>query len=355
VIANGSDAGYYRVQYDAGNMARLRTAYPTLPPTERIGLVADTMALAGTGRIEFAEYFQLLDAIRDEKEGAVWQQVIDSLVYLDDAFYGSPAQASVRAYGRFLLGPVLGRLGWRPRPTEDAGTQRLRGALIDTLGRFDDAEITGRCQAMFAVFAATPSVPIEPSIRPAVIRTAARSADAATFETLRRMLREASNEEDNYLYGDALIVVRDPKLVTRILELSLTDEWPPGNASWYARSVGAASGQPKIARDFILQNFDAVVAKSSRRGRPWMLPTTYSGFSETREADDLLDAQRRLLGDEAMAPAEQIAALIREKAALRDREEGPLPTLLKSLSERRQAAGASVRRTRTERTNDRPS
>ena len=44
VVANGGDTGYYRVQYDDANMARLRAAYADLPATERIGLVADTMA-----------------------------------------------------------------------------------------------------------------------------------------------------------------------------------------------------------------------------------------------------------------------------------------------------------------------
>ena len=49
VVANGGDTGYYRVQYDAANMARLRAAYLQLPATERIGLIADTMALASSG------------------------------------------------------------------------------------------------------------------------------------------------------------------------------------------------------------------------------------------------------------------------------------------------------------------
>ena len=307
VVANGGDTGYYRVQYDAGNLARLRAAYSDLPAAERIGLVADTMALARSGRIEFAEYFQLLEAMRGEREGAVWQQVIENLGYLDDVFAGSPAQVAVRAYGRTLLQPVMQRLGWQPQPDEDAGTLRVRAALIDTLGRFDDAETTTRAKAMFSAYTATPSVPIEPSIRQGVVRVAARTADPATFETLRRLLKGASNQEDNYLFGGALILVRDPKLVRRILEIGLTDEWPPGSASYYMRNVGYYSGHPALARDFIVENFDAVKAKASRSGRPWILPAAYTGFNEQKEADVLLAVQRRLLGDEAMSPAEQVA------------------------------------------------
>ena len=338
VVANGGDTGYYRVQYDDANMARLRAAYADLPATERIGLVADTMALARSGRIEFAEYFRLLNAMRDELEGAVWQQVIENLVYLDDVFAATPVQESVRSYGRSLLGPVMVRLGWQPKPDDDAGTLRLRNALIDTLGRFDDAETTARANAMFAAYTATPSAPIEPSIRQGVVRASARTADAATFETLRRLLKDASNQEDNYLYGGAMILVRDPKLVQRILELGLTDEWPPGSASWYMRNVGNFSGHPGLARNFIVENFNAVQAKASRAGRPWILPAAYAGFNVQSEADSLLATQRRLLGEEAMPPAEQMAELIREKAAVREREEKRLPAVLRSITKQQSVA-----------------
>jgi aminopeptidase N len=341
VIANGGDTGYYRVQYNAANMARLHAAYSELPSTERIGLVADTMALARSGRIEFGEYFGLLDALGGEREGAVWQQVLESLGYLDEAFAGTPAQGAVREYGRYLLQPVMRRVGWEPQPGDDAGTLRLRNALIETLGRFEDQDVTARAKRMFADYVGVSAVPIEPSIRNGVMRTAARTADARTFEALRRLLKDADNQEDNYLFGNAIMCVRDPQLVRRILELALTDEWPPGNASWYLRNVGYYSGHPGLAKDFILDNFEAVQSKASRAERSWTLPDAFAGFNDNNEADQLLAAQRRLAGDDAMAPAEQVAEAIREKADVREREERRVPELLRSHTKGKQHVAAS--------------
>lgn len=336
VVANGDDIGYYRVNYDTANMRRLRAAYGRLPATERIGLVADTMALARAGRIEFAEYFQLLEAARAEYEAAVWQQVIEGLTYLDSTFAGTPAQAEVRAYGRSLLGPVLQRVSWQPRAGEDAGTLRLRNSVIDALGLLDDAETRKRANALFLASVTAPATPIDPSIRSGVIRTAARYADATTFETLRRLLRDATNQEDNYLFGGALICVRDPRLVYKALELTLTDEWPPGSASWYARNIGAASGHPRLARDFAVKHFDALQSKTPRARRPWLLPDVYEGFNDSRDSDDLVATQLSLLGKEASAPAEQIAEAIREKAAVREREQAQLQAVLRRLAARQQ-------------------
>lgn len=328
VVANGGDIGYYRVQYDRDNMVRLRSAYSSLPATERIGLVADAMALARAGRAQFSEYFELLRAVRAEQDGAIWQQVIEGLEFLDGALAGTSAQPALRRYARQLLNPVLARIGWAPASAEDAATTRLRSNLIDALGRFDDEPTIARARTLFAAFMATPSTPIEPSIRAGIVRTVARHADAVSFGEVRQLLAAATNQEDDYLYGDALIQVRDPNLVRQVLQAALTDEWKPGAASWYLRQIGGASGHPALARDFILANFDAVLAKASRDGRAWVLPETYTGFNTRSEADRLLAEQRQRLGLEAMPPAEQIAELIREKAAVREREARKLERLL---------------------------
>jgi aminopeptidase N len=318
VVANGGDLGYVRVQYDRGNLARLRRAYAALPAAERSGLIADTFALVRAGRLPLAEYGLLLAALRDEPEGAIWQRALDDLEYLDDALAGTGAQAVLRAQARALLAPKLAALGWTGTAGESTATVRLRSALIDALGRFDDPEVIAQARRRYRDDAG--GTAMDPAIRAGVVRTVARHADAATFEDLRAKLKAAPNQEDNYLYGGALVGVRDARLVARLLSLTLTDEWPPGSATWYAREVGAASGQVRLAQEFVARNFEALAAKSADWVRPWLLPRAYSGYNDEARADELLAAQRRLLGDDALGPAEQVAVAIREKAGLRARE-----------------------------------
>jgi hypothetical protein len=61
------------------------------------------------------------------------------------------------------------------------------------------------------------------------------------------------------------------------------------------------------------------------------------GFNVEKEAVSLLATQRRLLGEEAMAAAEQVAELIREKASVSEREEKRLPELLRSITKQQTA------------------
>jgi aminopeptidase N len=324
VIANGADLGYYRVHYDRGNLVRLRAGYSELPAPERSGLVADTFALVRAGRAPLAEYRSLLAGMSREPEGAIWQQVIEHLEFLDDAFAGTPAQAAFRAEARALLAPKLAQLGWQPLASDSTSALRLRSALIDALGRFDDRATIEAARHRYAGEAN--GAPVEPSIRAGVVRTVARHADASTFEELRAKLKAASNQEENYLYGGALISVRHPALVARVLALTLTDEWPPGSASWYARNVGNASGQVQLAQEFVVRHFDVLSNKASAWSRPWLLPGAFEGYNTDDRAAELLAVQRRLLGEDAMDPAEQVAVAIREKAGLSRREAGAFNT-----------------------------
>ncbi len=318
VVANGDDLGYYRVQYDRGNFARLRAGYARLPAAERSGLVADTFALARAGRVPLAQYRSLLAQLPQEPEGAIWQQVIEHLEYLDEAFAGTEAQRALRAQSRALLAPKLAQLGWQPAAADSTSALRLRNALVDALGRFDDPATVARSRRLYA--AEAQGARIEPSIRAGVVRTVARHADKPTFEDLRARLKAAANQEDNYLYGGALIGARDPALVASVLALTLTDEWPPGSAAWYARSVGNASGQVQLAQEFVVRNFAALEKKASAWGRAWLLPEAFAGYNSDERGAELLAVQRRLLGEDAMGPAEQVAVAIREKAGLRQRE-----------------------------------
>ena len=114
VVANGGDTGYYRVQYDPANMARLRAAYPQLPATERIGLVADTMALASCGRSGVAAYFRVLDAIRVERAGTVWQAVLEGLTDRDGGWAGrgAPTERLVKPAVDSAMASILSGERW---------------------------------------------------------------------------------------------------------------------------------------------------------------------------------------------------------------------------------------------------
>lgn len=318
VLANAGDAGYFRVRYDAATFARLRSEFATLPAAERIGLLADTYALAESGRVAFIDYLSLVAGGTAGRSASEWRGIIERLETLDLALRGSPAQPALRAWSRRVLAPELARLSWVPGAGDDSQTLSLRADLIEWLGHFEDGPTIARARALEAERPDGAAIP--PSLRGAVLATVARYADEATFERLRAALKAATRAEDARQLRGALTRVRDPKLVARVQALALTDEWDPSRAAWMASAVGPRSGVAEPAYRFVETEFAALSAKDSDWGRPWLLPRAASAFNEAARADELLATQLRLLGEPGRDAAQQEAAGIRLRAGIRQRE-----------------------------------
>ncbi len=89
---------------------------------------------------------------------------------------------------------------------------------------------------------------MDSSVRSGVIGTAARFSDVATLNHYGASCATQEIRKYNYLLGGALIGVRDARLVYKVLELTLADEWdvdlacgtcedqvpPVGTRNWHA-------------------------------------------------------------------------------------------------------------------------
>ena len=324
VIANAGDTGYYRVRYDAGASARLRRAFAALPALDRAAIMADTLALARRGSVPIADYLVLV-ALPGERTPGEWLLIVEGLEDLDEALEGTPAQVALRRWASKELAPQLDRLGWTDAPIDSLTTLRLRGALVDTLSRFDHAPTIERARRAHADGTAAPSTLV------GILNAVARHADAATYATLLAARRTATGQEERWRLERAIALVRDPALARRTLELTLTDEWQPGVATRMAGQVGGAGGHSELAFVFVQQNFAALAAKSGDWGRLWLLPGSAAGFNDSAWADRLLAVQEARLGEAGRDPAQRVADGIREKSVIRAAEGERLARQLRSL------------------------
>jgi len=313
IVANAGDAGYYRVRYDKEAAARIREVLGKLTSLDRAAITADTFALASNGTLPVVDYLALI-SVPVSRTPNEWRQIVESLTRLDAALVGTPAQAALREWARNQLSPELERLGWASSSQEELSTLRLRAELIDALGQFDHAPTIRRARDLHAAGTSDPSIIV------GVVNTVARHADAATFEALLAARKSATAQEEMHRLENALSLPRDPTLVKRVLELSLTSEWDSRAATWLATNVGPNSGNTALGYEFVERRYAALAAKASDWGRPWLLPQSAAGFNESVRAEAMIAAQQELVGEPGRDAAQRIAEAIREKAAIRERE-----------------------------------
>ena len=319
IKANAGDVGYYRVAYDPAVLARLRQSYPKLPAADRLNLLGDAWAAVEAGRGHAPDYLALLPSLAGEKTYAIWDQVLGNLEFLDALERGRPGRAAWQAWAVGCLQPQLRRLGWEKHRGEHPNTGLLRTRLITTLGAFGDAAVRREALARFARFITRPdSLPAD--LRPAVIHLAGRYGDAAVHAQIHALARAAEGSEDRQLYYAGLASTVDPVLARRTLEISLTSETVPQEATSLVISVAQLGEQPELAWEFARANMTALLAKLESFDRNNYVPSIMRAFATTERADELEAYVKANVAEDAVGKAHEAAAVIRLKAALAERE-----------------------------------
>ncbi|MGI8482428.1 MAG: ERAP1-like C-terminal domain-containing protein, partial [Chthoniobacterales bacterium] len=239
-----------------------------------------------------------------------------------------------QAYARSLVKPVLERVGWDPKPNEEAARGLLRVHLIATLGVFGDRDVIDAAREGFQKFLADPKT-LPPDLRPAVLGVVGRYADQKTWETLHELgLKTKSIEEKGFFYSataDALA----PELAKRTLALSLTDELPAPRAVGLVANVSRSGEQPALAWEFFQAHRTQLDAKLDSLGKIRFAPGVMRGFSELKRADELEAYAQKNLPSDAKSEIAKAAEEIRFNADLKARL---VPEIAKWIA----AKGASV-------------
>jgi aminopeptidase N len=317
-----SSTAFFRIRYGPEERRELARAFADLPAAQKMALLADTFALAQAGRVPLADYFALASRVQPAADPAtqlLYAQVAEALGALDYALVGTPAQARLHAFGREALRPMLARLGWNASPAEGAVTLDLRNKLIATLGRFHDDE-TLRLSVQVFDASRKGGVPLQPTIRPAIVANVARRADRETFEELVRRMKAAQGVEDRTLYARALGNVEDRALAQQLLELSVGDSLPPDTAASLPRYVALGGAHGALAYAFTRDHFAALARKESEWGRAYLLPTAAEYSNDAAQATALLADVRRLVGPPGDRLARQAAGDIELRSRIKARD-----------------------------------
>ncbi|WP_426571661.1 M1 family metallopeptidase [Aquihabitans sp. McL0605] len=224
IVGNHEGNGFYRVELADAELATLAaSALEVASPLERYGLVEDEWALILAGRGSVAGFLNLARSLANEEDLSVWQRTIGALGSLSRTA-GDDNEASFEGWVRALLGPALQRLGDTRVPGEPERTTALRASLFDALARTgNDTSRREQAAAHFAALGENPAA-VDADLADAVVRVVASTANADTWEELRRRAAAARTAQDTLRHQGALADTDDTSLVLRFCELCLTDE-----------------------------------------------------------------------------------------------------------------------------------
>lgn len=221
VVVNAGGSGYYRVRYPAEHLRRLAGGLQRLDPLERFNLLGDTWASVLAGRGQLDDVMVLAEALRDERDPDVWGQATGALRFLDHVL-PDDSRATLAAYTRALVGPVLHQLGWERGVGEDDRTVTLRALAVGLLGTVGaDDDVRRHCQDLHQ--AALSGTAIDPDLAAAVVGVVASAGDRSVFEELLDRYRHPATPQEEMRYLYALGQVPDPAVGAEVFDLALTE------------------------------------------------------------------------------------------------------------------------------------
>jgi aminopeptidase N len=286
VKLNADGAGNYRVQYDEPLWKQLLDSLPKLSVADRVNLLGDAWAFVQANRAPLSTYFDLIEKLPAGVELAEREQIINAFDYINRLLIGNSARGKFRDYARSILRPTFDQLGWEPRKDETPGAALLRASLIEALGDLNDQQIVAGCRERFQKYVVD-SGSIPPDLRASIFHVVGHYADDATWSKLHNLGLKTTSTEEKQNYYDALAAARDPKLVAKTLQISLTDELPTSRAIFLVGKVARDSDHPDLAWDFAKANMKALLAKSDALAVNRYAPSLFTFFSEESRADEL--------------------------------------------------------------------
>jgi aminopeptidase N len=256
LLVNAGQTGYFRSLYQPAGAQALLTSFSRLDPVDQFGLIADQTALAESNYQPMGVALDFTNAIPADARPELISLGLGEWSGLYRLFDGDAAnQARIAALIEQRYAPVLADIGFVPRAGEKPTITTLRPQLITALGRIRDPQVTAEARRLFTALQSDPNA-APGSLKRTWLGLIAANADAATWDQLHAMARNAQSATERQNLYSLLGSVEDEALARRALELALTDE--PGKTVSAGMIGSVANRHPELALDFVTSHLKEV-------------------------------------------------------------------------------------------------
>jgi len=250
-LSNAGAEGFYRSGYDAANLRAITADVEKgVSASERIMLLGDVWASVHVGRQAVTDYLTVAESLRNETSNAVITQMLAPVEYIGQYLTSEDDRPQYAAWVRNLLAPSIQRLGLDPKAGDNEEDRDLRARVLQVAGTMgkDAAVVAWARQWTERVLAS--DAPFDNTIAGTAFTLAAEDGDASLYDRLLERQRGAKTPEEYYLFMAALSSFRDPKLIARSLDRTLSPEVRSQDAVFVIADIMGHAAASQQAWDF---------------------------------------------------------------------------------------------------------
>jgi len=249
-LINHLRGGFYRASYGPENLSKLENLIfgRKLSVFDRWGIQDDLFESIVCGNETADRYLDLVKSYFNEDNYLVLSEINSCLirfrsVYLHENFWPR-IWPKYKEHFNEPYRKLLKRLGWVPKNGESHPETLLRELAIGHLIFVEDAAVIKKGKQLYEKYRRNIRS-IHPNVKRSVLYVAASTGSRKTFDQMLKLYLTVESIEDKRLLLAMLARFRDPRIVTKVLEMSLTNKV---KLQELPVVVGSAAGNPYARR-----------------------------------------------------------------------------------------------------------
>ncbi|XP_073968531.1 puromycin-sensitive aminopeptidase [Rhodnius prolixus] len=256
VKLNPGTVGFYRVRYPPEMLAQLIPAIQdkSLPPLDRLGILDDLFALVQAGHCDTVQVLKVIAAMKDEDNYTVWSIIANCLGKLDVLISNTQYVDAFKRFGQQVFKPIGEKLGWEQIPNESHLDTLLRSLVLSRLGWYGDAEVIAEAKKRFKAHVSGECI-IPADLRAAVYKAVLSVGDEDTYNTMIKLYRDESLQEEKDRIYRALGAIGDKKILAKVLDFAMSDEVRSQDKVFVIISVAMTKVGRELAWEFLKTNW----------------------------------------------------------------------------------------------------
>jgi aminopeptidase N len=262
VYANAGGRGYYRSNYDAATLTKLRAELETnFSPEERIHFLGDEWAMVRVGRLNVGEYLETLEKMKGERTRAVVDVMMGRLGDVHDTIVSASDRAAFEKWVRDFLRPLATELGETPTPGESDDRRGLRSDVFATLATYGrDPELLRESRVLVEQYMGNPNS-VEATLAGNALAVSAFEGKSNLYDRYLEHLKTAKTPEEYYNYFGALSQFPSAELAKRTIDLVLSPDVKNQDLFFIGGLLGNVDTQAS-AWELFKSNFPALKEKA---------------------------------------------------------------------------------------------
>ena len=210
---NSDQTGFYRTNLPPQRLVALSKSLDKLSVTDKIGLVADSGAMAVAGEGTSAAVLSFLEGFAPEQNYLVWSEVISTLAKIRSTFAADDQIAEgLRKFTLKLVSDATDKIGWEFAPGDDYLKGQLRALLLQTAGLAGHESTVQEAQKRFKAFMDGDKKAIHPSLRAAVFRIAIKFGGKDAYKAVQNEYLTTTSVDGKEITLQAMGQVQTPDL-----------------------------------------------------------------------------------------------------------------------------------------------